>query len=113
MMIDELTIGEAKQLARMFGAQQEEDCRLAQDGEMVIVVLQRGWVVVGDYSQNGSVGRLEDAKVIRVWGTSDGLGELASDGPLSNTILDPCPPVKFHIREVVMVMEVNEYAWGK
>lgn len=87
--------------------------QLAENGSKVIAVLQRGWVVVGDYSQHGDVGRLENASVVRRWGTSLGLGELASKGPLRNTVLDPCPPVTFHAREAVMIMEVNADAWRK
>lgn len=113
MKINELTIGEAKQLMQMFGMNVGEDIRLAPDGEVAIVVLQRGWVVIGIYSQQDYVGRLDDAKIIRVWGTTKGLGQLAVNGPLPDTKLDPCPPVTFHVREIVMVMEVNKDAWSK
>ena len=91
----------------------QEDCRLAKQGKLVIVVLQRGWVVVGRYSQNRDTGNLTAAAVVRRWGTSKGLGELASSGPLENTRLDDCPPITFHVREAVMVMEADEDAWRK
>lgn len=90
-----------------------EDCRLAGEGKLVIVVLQRGWVVVGKYSQDRSMGKLTAAAVVRRWGTSKGLGELAATGPTAKTILDDCPPITFHVREAVMVMEVDENAWRK
>lgn len=35
-----------------------------------IVVLNRGWVVVGNYSEDGDNCTLTDASVIRVWGTT-------------------------------------------
>lgn len=91
--------------------------RLAQDGQKVIAILQRGWIFVGDYSQTGDIARLENASCIRRWGTKNGIGELALNGPLSEnapngpTILDPCPPVMFHVREAVAVMETNPTAW--
>lgn len=88
-----------------------EEFRPAKDGEVIIAVLQRGWIVVGKYAQDGSTGTLTEAKVIRRWGTQHGLGELAIKGPLSDTILDPCPPVKFHIREAVFFMMVNPEVW--
>ena len=111
--LDKLTIGEVKELSKMFSASTSDDFSPAKDGELVIVVLQRGWVMVGEYSQIGNTGRLDNAKVIRVWGTSKGLGELAEKGPLSGTKLDDCMPVKFHVREMVFIMEVNKAAWRK
>ena len=117
--IENLTIKEAREIAAMFPAAISSSAslgtnnRLAADGEIRIAVLQRGHVVVGEYSQNGEIGRLDNARVVRRWGTSEGLGELAKKGPLSNTVLDACPPVSFHVREVIFLMEVNNDAWGK
>lgn len=84
--------------------------KLANDGQWVIAVLQRGWVVVGRYQQMGLIGRLSDAAVVRRWGTAEGLGELARKGPLEDTILDSCPPVTFCAQEAVMIMECGD-AW--
>ena len=47
-----------------------------------IVILQRGWVAVGRFSQSGSDCILEQASIIRKWGTTKGLGEIVS-GPKS------------------------------
>ncbi len=66
-----------------------------------IVILQRGWVFVGDFSQEGSECKLNNASCIRLWGTTKGLGELAIEGPLSGTKLDPTPEVTFHEMTVV------------
>ena len=76
-----------------------------------IVILNRGWVVVGDYSEKGDDCHLVDASVIRVWGTTKGLGELAENGPLTNTKLDPCPNLTFNKLTVVAQMDVNESNW--
>lgn len=76
-----------------------------------IVILNRGWVVVGDYSEKGDECTLTDASVIRTWGTTKGLGELAENGPLTNTKLDPCPNVHFHKMTMVARMNVNENNW--
>lgn len=65
-------------------------------GEKRIVILQRGWIYVGDYYLNGTEGRIENASCIRKWGTSKGLGELAEEGVKSDTKLDKCPTVNFH-----------------
>ena len=45
-------------------------------GTIRIVILQRGWVAVGYFSQEGSQCKLERAAMIRNWGTSKGLGHL-------------------------------------
>lgn len=90
-----------------------EDCRHADEGRLVIAVLQRGWVVVGRYSQSRDIAKLTAAAVVRRWGTTKGLGELAASGPLANTRLDNCPPITFHVREAVIVMEADENAWRK
>lgn len=71
-----------------------------------IVILNRGWVVVGDYSEKGDECTLENASVIRVWGTTKGLGELAESGPTSFTKLDSCPNVHFHKMTMVARMDV-------
>ncbi len=76
-----------------------------------IIILNRGWVVVGEYSEKGDECTLMDASVIRVWGTTKGLGELAENGPLSSTKLDPCPNVHFHKMTMVARMDVNESKW--
>jgi len=76
-----------------------------------IVILNRGWVVMGNYSEKGDECTLTDASVIRVWGTTKGLGELAENGVQPNTKLDPCPDVHFHKMVVVARMNVNEDKW--
>ena len=77
-----------------------------------IVILNRGWVVVGNYSEKGDECTLTDASVIRKWGTTKGLGELAENGALTDTILDPTPNVHFHKMIMVARMDVNESKWN-
>jgi len=76
-----------------------------------IVVLNRGWVVVGNYYEKGDDCTLTDAFVIRKWGTTQGLGELAEKGKLNDTVLDKCPNVHFHKMTMVARMDVNESNW--
>lgn len=52
-----------------------------------IVVLDRGFVYVGNVTDEGEYLRVNNAKNIRYWGTKSGLGELTS-GPLPETKLD-------------------------
>lgn len=78
-----------------------------------ILVLQRGWVVVGDLTEETDAKvRLENASVIRRWGTSKGLGELALGGPTSKTVLDPCGVVEAHPLALVLRMPCDESKWS-
>lgn len=76
-----------------------------------IVILNRGWVIVGEFSQKKDECLVKNASVIRKWGTTKGLGELAENGVLADTVLDSCPDVRFHPLTMVARMDVNEEAW--
>lgn len=78
-----------------------------------IVILQRGWVFVGDLTRVGNNCTLKNAAVIRIWGTTEGLGEIASGGPTENTILDQCPTVRFHYLTMVAQIECEGSKWEK
>ena len=81
-------------------------------GNIKIVILQRGWVMVGRFERNGSDCKLHNASVIRSWGTTKGLGEIAKDGPTSNTKLDPCNGlVEFDYLTVVASISCEEEKW--
>jgi len=85
-------------------------------GDMRIVIMQRGWVFVGLFTSKADGhgnehGKLEDASVIRRWGTTKGLGELAEKGPLPETVLDPCPTVRFNMLTVVSMIDCVRKSW--
>ena len=82
-------------------------------GDIRIVILQRGWVYVGKYFEQGEQCWLENASCIRKWGTSKGLGELAEFGPKSETILDSCPTVKFNKYSVICTINCEKDIWQK
>lgn len=65
-----------------------------------IVVLDRGFVYVGEVSDEGENIRISNAQNIRRWGTTRGLGELVN-GPVANTILDPVGTVIAPKRAVI------------
>lgn len=71
---------------------------------MTILILQRGWVVIGEMERDGPYVTLRNAAVIRRWGTDKGIGQLAIEGPRPETILDRCPSVRAH--ELTIVMEI-------
>jgi hypothetical protein len=84
----------------------------ANKSDIRIVILQRGWVYVGRYSQDGEDCRLDGASNIRVWGTTKGLGQLATSGPLPGTTLDPCPPLRFHELTVIATIDCDPARWA-
>lgn len=75
-----------------------------------IVVLQRGWVVVGDVAETPEKLTVTNAQIIRYWGTTRGLGELVS-GPTAKTILDPAGTVQAHPLSVVLTLDVDQDSW--
>ena len=81
------------------------------DGGKRIVVLHRGWVVVGDYLRIGTAVTISNASVVRYWGTTNGLGELAEKGPMDKTKLDPSGTVRCHEQAVVLTMDCSD-AWN-
>jgi hypothetical protein len=85
--------------------------RVPSESPVRIVILQRGWVMVGRWSQEGDDCTLIDASVIRIWGTTKGLGELIG-GPTGKTVLDKAGVVRFHILTVVASLQAEESAWA-
>ena len=75
--------------------------------ERRIVIAQRGWCFVGTWNEDGDNITLTDAKVIRIWGTTAGLGQLASDGPTSSTKLDDAGTVHLHRMSIVASLNVT------
>ena len=57
-------------------------------GHQQIVIADRGWVWVGKTNFNGDDLVIEDARCIRYWGTTSGLGQLAEHEPTPTTKLD-------------------------
>ncbi len=80
-------------------------------GDVKLVILQRGWCMVGRLERNGSECKLHNASVIRTWGTTKGLGEIAN-GPTSSTKLDKCyGVVEFDWLTVVAAISADEEKW--
>ena len=71
-----------------------------------IVVADRGWVFVGDVLSDLNGDKLiNNAKVVRVWGTTKGLGELAINGPTAKTVLDESGTVRIPARSVIAMFD--------
>lgn len=69
-----------------------------------IVVVEAGWVLIGEYiaAKGGKPAHMTDAAVIRRWGTTAGLGQIALTGPTAETILDPCGMVVFDNQQAIL-----------
>ena len=90
----------------------EKKIKVTEDWGWQIVILQRGWVYVGKMTKVGHQCQLDSASCVRRWGTTMGLGELASGGPLSETKLEPCKlPVRFHYLTTIACIECNPTKW--
>ena len=89
------------------------ECRqVVAPSEVRIVVLQRGWIVVGRWSQDGDEVVVLNASVVRFWGTTRGLGELVA-GPTKTTKLDPAGTVRANAAAVVLTIDVDAEAWAE
>ena len=81
-------------------------------GDLKIVVLQRGWILIGRFSQDGTKCKLSNASVIRRWGTTKGLGELAIEGKKKDTLLDATNGVvEFDALTMVLSIAAKESVW--
>jgi hypothetical protein len=109
MNIDNLTIGEANQLVKMFG-QSNGTGEVVQHG-LCIVVLDKGFVYVGELETDGKLMTLRKARNIRRWGTERGLGQLALEGPQDGTALDECGTVKALLAELKHWLVCEVSAW--
>lgn len=81
------------------------------NGSIKICILQRGWVMVGYFSKDGSQCTLTKPAVIRQWGTTKGLGEIACNGPTIKTVLDKCPKTEFHELTVIAMIDCMDDKW--
>lgn len=102
-------MGEAAKTITVDGVEYRQ---VAAPSEVRIVVLQRGWVVVGRWSQDGDEVVVRDASVVRFWGTTRGLGEIC-DGPTKTTKLDPAGTVRTNAAAVVLTIDVDAEAWAE
>ncbi len=113
MNIDELTIGQAKEVAAQIAPLMRQTSSPKQEYEhgLKIVVLDKGFVYIGIVYTDGEWVVIQKAHNIRRWGTTNGLGQLAKHGPTADTRLDRVGTVKapFHVLQQLIDVEVN--AW--
>jgi hypothetical protein len=76
-----------------------------------IVVADRGFVYVGRLEITPDWCIVTEARNVRIWGTTKGLGELALDGPTPKTKLDHITTVRIPMRAVISVIDSEESKW--
>ena len=79
-----------------------------------IVVVDRGFVYVGQTEINGDWCVITDARNIRKWGTTRGLGQLAIDGPQAETVLDSAGTVRIPVATgaLIHLLDTEESKWN-
>lgn len=81
-------------------------------GPVRIFVMDRAWVLVGRVAaENEKSFVLEDANVVRYWGTTKGLGEIAECGPTPKTKLDREGAVSLNKDFVLKSIQCVSSAW--
>jgi hypothetical protein len=76
-----------------------------------IIVLDRGFVYIGNVTVEDDFVRIDKAKNARVWGTET-LGKLALDGPSKESSkLDDAGVVIAPLRAVIHFIECNTEKW--
>ena len=79
-----------------------------------IYVVDRGWVFIGmELKEDVKSVYLDHASVIRRWGTSDGLGQLALNGTATETVLDYCGRTKIRKAAILTEIECANSIWEK
>jgi hypothetical protein len=76
-----------------------------------LVVMDKGFVSVGKYTKTKEGVKLEHAAVVRYWGTSRGLGEIAENGPTDTTRLDKTPTEMIPWHAVIKTIDCDESKW--
>lgn len=76
--------------------------KATQEFPKQIVVMQQGWQVIGLVEEVPEGVIIHGASVIRRWGTTAGLGEIACKGVTKGTILDYTGEVRVPTCAVIM-----------
>jgi hypothetical protein len=77
-----------------------------------IVVADRGFVYVGSVVVSDDWCVVTDARNVRKYGTTKGLGQLAQEGPQTDTVLDSAGTVRIPLRGVMHLIETEVSKWN-
>lgn len=84
------------------------------DAKYQIIVIKLGWVLVGTVvDERPDTLTIHGAHVIRRWGATKGLGELAAEGPTKNTTLEATGCVVIERDSVLFRIDCEVKPWKK
>lgn len=82
-----------------------------EPGALALVIADRGHVWVGRVTVNADFVEIAGARIIRRWGTTDGLNQLAAGGPTSSTKLDAPADVLVARRALIALVPCEASKW--
>jgi hypothetical protein len=77
---------------------------------MKIFVFRHGWVFVGTLDKDNK-NCIKDARCVRVWGTKNGLSELANNGPTAETKLENICVINYNPLDLLFTLDCNIHKW--
>lgn len=84
-----------------------------EPGSLNIVILDRGFVLVGEVCIEGDWVLTRNAQTVRRWGTTKGLGEIAKGGPTANTKLEDMGTVRSPLRALIGLVACEPAPWKR
>lgn len=83
-----------------------------EDHGLSLIVADRGFVWVGKAVTSGDWVNIQGARVVRRWGTTEGLNELANKGPLPSTRLDAAADIKVSRKALIAIIPCEVDKWA-
>jgi hypothetical protein len=76
-----------------------------------VVVLDRGFVYVGNVECDSEWCVISNVRNVRRYGTTNGLGELALNGPTKETVLDDAGTIRVPMHSLNHIIDSEELKW--
>lgn len=108
MNIDKLTIGEARELASLFNNEKKEETR--NEG-FCVVVLDRGFIQIGELVIEGQWATIKNARGLRKWTSGQGLEWHIENGKEHCTIDGNGTDRRCHISKLQNWAKTDESKW--
>lgn len=83
--------------------------------EVAIVILDKGFVYAGfvHFSECGGYLTIRNGVCVRRWSVESGLGQVASNGPDKDVILNECPDIFVPVRSLIHMLAINRAKWER
>lgn len=106
MKVSEMTVDEADKMLKKVGDVLRKAVQ-TPTGNRHIVVLDRGWIFVGDLSHNNGIYTLTNCQNIRKW-EKGGFGALSKSGKDAGAHLDAAAAIQFRTDAMIFSVPVSE-----